>query len=222
MITTLHIRGRLHEKNKQIIRKQRKSDQVQTQKKIKVISTMTLAIPADSATEHAFTFWELYATLLFATTVWTAGKAVTFAGFPASSGEVLCGILLGPGLGNLISFDARGPLMLCGEIGLYMLVLEAGVEVDLAMLKLLGLRGLAVAVLGSLFPLALGLGLGRCWRLRCGVTHTSLHARPTSYSHFCRYTRQPPQPPQSDCLLSLPSSWASLSHRLRWGLPSLI
>ena len=111
----------------------------------------------------------------------TAGKAVTFLGFPASSGEVLAGMLLGPGLGGLsgslsftfltvlchpsltlslkVTFDARAPLMLAGEIGLYMLVLEAGVEVDLAMLKMLGLRGLAVAVLGSFLPLAIGLGL---------------------------------------------------------------
>ena len=47
-------------------------------------------------------------------------------------------------------------LMLFGELGLMLLVLEAGLDVDLDMLKLIGLRGVAIALTGSLLPLGLG------------------------------------------------------------------
>ena len=36
-----------------------------------------------------------------------------------------------------------------------LLVLEAGLDVDLDMLKLIGLRGIAIALTGSLLPLGL-------------------------------------------------------------------
>jgi Kef-type K+ transport system membrane component KefB len=68
------------------------------------------------------------------------------------------GMILGPYMINLLG-DFSGAFMLAGEIGLLLLVLEAGVEVDLTMLKMVGPLGVAVAVFGSICPMAIGYGL---------------------------------------------------------------
>ena len=51
-------------------------------------------------------------------------------------------------------------LIMLGEFGLVLMVLEAGVEVDLQQLAHVGQRGVAVAFAGSLAPLAIGATLG--------------------------------------------------------------
>lgn len=66
---------------------------------------------------------------------------------------------MGPhGLGIAPKPDA---LILVGEFGLVLMVLEAGIEVDLAQVALVGARGVAVAFAGSLIPLAIGATLAR-------------------------------------------------------------
>ena len=62
----------------------------------------------------------------------------------------MAGIAVGPhGLGIAPKPDA---LMMIGEFGLVLMVLEAGVEVDLEQLALVGRRGVLVAFAGSLSP----------------------------------------------------------------------
>ena len=68
-------------------------------------------------------------------------------------------------------------LMLYGEVGLMLLVLEAGLDVDIEMLKLIGARGVGVAVSGSVMPLAIAsllcsqvIGLG--WKVSCNARVT--------------------------------------------------
>jgi Kef-type K+ transport system membrane component KefB len=56
--------------------------------------------------------------------------------------------------------DSRRLRRLYGEVGLMLLVLEAGLDVDLPMLRLIGLRGVGVAVTGSLAPLGIAAFLG--------------------------------------------------------------
>ena len=86
--------------------------------------------------------------------IWCAGKAASKLGLPTLVGEILVGVVLGPPLANLMPVPEA--LMLFGEVGLMLLVLEAGLDVDFDMLKLIGLRGIAIAITGSLTPLALG------------------------------------------------------------------
>eukprot|EP00054_Salpingoeca_dolichothecata_P013646 m.76211 g.76211 ORF g.76211 m.76211 type:complete len:643 (+) comp20582_c0_seq2:102-2030(+) len=80
-------------------------------------------------------------------------------GITSIVGEIVAGILLGPELGNLPPF--QDALALLGEVGFVILVIEAGLDVDPAMLKKLGLRSLGVAVLGSMIPLGLGFMFSR-------------------------------------------------------------
>ena len=56
-------------------------------------------------------------------------------------------------------------LALIGEIGLILMVLEAGLEVDLSQLALVGKRGIVVAVAGSLCPLLLGFAVAKAFGL---------------------------------------------------------
>lgn len=42
-----------------------------------------------------------------------------------------------------------------GEIGLILLVLEAGIDIDLMTLKLIGARGVVIALVGTLLPVLL-------------------------------------------------------------------
>ena len=101
-------------------------------------------------------------TLLFVTCVWVVGKLVTAVGVPTLVGEIAVGVLLGPHVLNWV--PQWQALMLYGEVGLILLVVEAGLDVDLEVLKLLGPRGVAVALTGSLTPLAIGFGLSH-WGL---------------------------------------------------------
>mmetsp|Transcript_5925 Transcript_5925/g.10299 ORF Transcript_5925/g.10299 Transcript_5925/m.10299 type:complete len:672 (+) Transcript_5925:419-2434(+) len=101
-----------------------------------------------------FTFWQLYAALVFLVALWFAGKAVQLVGMPALIGEIITGIILGPYLLDYVPMV--GGWKLIGEIGLMLLVIEAGLDVDLEMLRVIGFRGAAIAVIGSIIPLSIG------------------------------------------------------------------
>lgn len=103
----------------------------------------------------AFTFDDVYYTLVFMVALWIAGKAVVRVGMPALVGEIITGMILGP---ELLNFAPKpDALMMFGEIGLVMLVLEAGLDVDLETLKIIGYRGICVALFGSMVPLGIGM-----------------------------------------------------------------
>jgi Kef-type K+ transport system membrane component KefB len=78
-------------------------------------------------------------------------------GMPALVGEIITGFLLGPPLANLVPFPEA--MVLVGEIGLIMLLLEAGVELDIAQLRETGVRALAIGITGTILPLVVGMGL---------------------------------------------------------------
>merc|ERR1712038_1002528 len=80
-------------------------------------------------------------------------------GMPGLVGEIIFGIILGPHLLNLPGDEGSEFLIVIGEIGLVMLVVEAGIDVDVGMLKLIGPRGLAIALLGSFFPMSIGFAI---------------------------------------------------------------
>ena len=106
-----------------------------------------------------FTFEELVAFCGILLIFWVVGKSVEKFGLPALVGEILAGIAVGPhGMNIAPKPDA---LMMVGEFGLVLMVLEAGVEVDLASLSLVGARGVQVAFFGSLVPLAIGATLAK-------------------------------------------------------------
>mmetsp|Transcript_12582 Transcript_12582/g.15482 ORF Transcript_12582/g.15482 Transcript_12582/m.15482 type:complete len:820 (-) Transcript_12582:1380-3839(-) len=100
---------------------------------------------------------DIYKTLIFLITVFALGKIATFVGMPSLVGEIIAGFLLGPPLAKFVPFPEA--FVLVGEIGLVALVLEAGIDLDIAQLKETGGRSFLIAVVGTVMPWALGFGL---------------------------------------------------------------
>merc|ERR550539_611636 len=94
--------------------------------------------------------------MLFIAALWFAGKLFGKFGMPELVGEIVFGIILGPHVLNLAGDHGSEMLIVIGEIGLVMLVVEAGVDVDIGMLKLIGPRGVGIAILGSIIPMSMG------------------------------------------------------------------
>lgn len=94
---------------------------------------------------------------LFLAAIFVFGKLAMFVGMPSLVGEIICGFLLGPPLADFVPFP--NAIVLVGDIGLIMLLLEAGIEIDVAQLKETGVRAIGVACTGSILPLLVGFGL---------------------------------------------------------------
>ena len=108
-------------------------------------------------------------TLIFLAAVFVMGKLAAMVGMPSLVGEIFCGFLLGPPLADIVPFSQA--IVLVGEIGLIMLLLEAGIDIDIAQLKETGGRALAIACTGSVVPLVTGIGLSMAsgTNLRTGI-----------------------------------------------------
>lgn len=79
---------------------------------------------------------------------------------PAVLGEIVAGILIGPSVLRLVeaSGPASGVLRVLAEIGVILLLLEVGMEMDLGELGAVGKASLLVAFAGVAVPLAMGAG----------------------------------------------------------------
>mmetsp|Transcript_47737 Transcript_47737/g.88835 ORF Transcript_47737/g.88835 Transcript_47737/m.88835 type:complete len:772 (-) Transcript_47737:210-2525(-) len=113
---------------------------------------------ADEGHHAPFTFEDILYLCILLWVVYVVGKlAAKFCGLPELVGQILAGIVLGPHGAELA--PKHEALMLMGEIGLVLMVLEAGIEVELSQLAVVGMRGVTVAIVGSLLPLAIGTAL---------------------------------------------------------------
>ena len=76
---------------------------------------------------------------------------------PSLVGEIIIGFLLGPPLANFVPYPEA--FVLFGDIGLILLMVEAGIDIDIAQLKVTGTRSVAIAFTGAFASLLLGTGL---------------------------------------------------------------
>jgi Na+:H+ antiporter len=101
---------------------------------------------------------EFRALLLGLVTVWLAaklaGEAMERIGQTAVLGELLAGVLIGPGFLNLV--HESEVLHALAELGVLLLLFEVGLESDLDELLRAGLQAALVAVVGVLVPFAAG------------------------------------------------------------------
>jgi Kef-type K+ transport system membrane component KefB len=101
---------------------------------------------------------DLWFAMVYLCAIYTVGFLFEHILFcPSLVGQIAAGILLGPQLANIVPYTEA--FVLLGEIGLVLLVIEAGVDIDVTTLKLIGKRGVIIATLGSIFPIAIGLGI---------------------------------------------------------------
>mmetsp|Transcript_12655 Transcript_12655/g.25292 ORF Transcript_12655/g.25292 Transcript_12655/m.25292 type:complete len:967 (+) Transcript_12655:195-3095(+) len=103
------------------------------------------------------TYENIYAILVFLLTATAFGIVTSKLGMPALVGEIIAGFLLGPPLADFVPYPKA--LVLVGEIGLILLLLEAGVELDVAQLRETGTKALGIGVTGTILPLVVGMGL---------------------------------------------------------------
>lgn len=78
-------------------------------------------------------------------------------GIPAVVGEILAGIIIGPSLLHLVG-GGDEVLRVLGEIGVILLLLDVGLEMDLRELRKVGATSLSVATIGVIAPMAMGYG----------------------------------------------------------------
>ncbi len=114
-------------------------------------------------------------------------------GIPAILGELLVGVLLGPGALNLLHlrvFDgelASGALMLLAQLGAMLLMFMAGIETDIERMREASVTAFVVALSGVIWPFLLGAGVahlfGLSWTTSCFIggaltaTSVSISAR---------------------------------------------
>jgi len=79
-------------------------------------------------------------------------------GIPAVIGEIAAGILIGPSVLSLVGISDT--LHVLAELGVIFLLIQVGLETDIAELKSVGRVSMFVAVLGVAAPMALGFGTG--------------------------------------------------------------
>jgi Na+:H+ antiporter len=86
-----------------------------------------------------------------------AAEVAERIGVPAVVGEIVAGILVGP---SVLGWVGHGDevLHVLGEIGVILLLLDVGLEMDLVELGRVGRASFLVAVVGVVTPLVLGLG----------------------------------------------------------------
>jgi Kef-type K+ transport system membrane component KefB len=92
-------------------------------------------------------------------------------GIPAILGELLVGVLLGPGAVNLLHLrlfeggQATSALLLLAQVGGFVLMFLAGVETDVDRMREAGTTAFLVALFGVIWPFVLGAGIGHVFGL---------------------------------------------------------
>lgn len=85
---------------------------------------------------------------------WLAGNVVSRLGYPAVLGEIGAGILLGPPL--LGWLQAGAPLLVIAELGILLMMVYIGMEIDLRDLGRASYAGLLASIGGFVVPFVLG------------------------------------------------------------------
>ncbi len=88
--------------------------------------------------------------LLVLFVAWTAGRLSSRLGYPSVLGELIAGILLGPPLLGLLHADAA--LELLAELGIILMMVYIGMEIDPRELKRASRAGLLAAIGGFITP----------------------------------------------------------------------
>jgi Kef-type K+ transport system membrane component KefB len=89
-----------------------------------------------------------------------AAEGAERIGIPAVVGEILAGILIGPSVLGMVGREDE-VLRVLGELGVILLLLEVGMEMDLPELRKVGRASLSVATLGVVAPMLVGIGAMR-------------------------------------------------------------
>ncbi len=86
-----------------------------------------------------------------------AAEIAERVGFPPVVAEILAGVVIGPSVLDLVGTNQA--LRVLGEIGVILLLLQVGMEMDLGQLGAVGRAAVSVAVVGVVLPMLGGFGV---------------------------------------------------------------
>ena len=102
-------------------------------------------------------FENTYKTIVFLGVVFTLGEIANWLGIPSLVGHMIAGFLLGPPLLEYVPYPES--FVLLGDLGLILLLIEAGIELDVGLVKEAGVRPILIAFGGSMVSLGVGIGI---------------------------------------------------------------
>lgn len=105
------------------------------------------------------TFESILKTVVFLLTAWIFARLSQMVGLPSLVGEIVTGFVLGPPLLDFVPYPEA--MVLIGSFGLIGLILDSGINLDIAQLKETGSRAVMMAVTGTVLAMGAGLGMGR-------------------------------------------------------------
>eukprot|EP00753_Platysulcus_tardus_P014442 PLAT4369.1.p2 GENE.PLAT4369.1~~PLAT4369.1.p2 ORF type:complete len:452 (+),score=214.64 PLAT4369.1:97-1452(+) len=115
----------------------------------------------------ALAFQSELALLALLLAVWAGEKSMAALRASPLLGQILAGLLLGPALADIVPFPEA--LQLVGKFGVLLLVVDSGLQVQLAEVRRVGLRAAAAAATGVALPtLAAALLLPVLWPATVG------------------------------------------------------
>lgn len=125
------------------------------------VNNTTIESP-EEAEEDVFV--ELYRSMVFLLALYMSGDI--FCGklikiVPPLVGQIGMGIMLGPHGLDWLGIHTTRCWPLLGELGLVLMLCQAGLEMDLEVLQAVGPRGACMALVGSLLPSSIGFLLAR-------------------------------------------------------------
>lgn len=89
-----------------------------------------------------------------------AAEGAERLGVPAVVGEIVAGMIIGPSVLGLVPHDDE-IIRTLGELGVILLLLDVGLEMDIGELRKVGRASLLVAVIGVVIPMVTGIGAMR-------------------------------------------------------------
>ena len=96
--------------------------------------------------------------IVYLTLVWILEKVMVRVRGSPLLGKLLAGVIFGPSLLDLVPYTDA--FVLLGTLGVMILVIDSGLELDLDTIRSVRMRGIAVAAVGVIAPVLLALLLG--------------------------------------------------------------
>ncbi|KAG7347602.1 transporter, cpa2 family protein [Nitzschia inconspicua] len=103
-------------------------------------------------------FEDIFRTVVFLMASWMMALLSQLIGLPSLVGEIVTGFVLGPPLLDFVPYPQA--MVLIGSFGLIGLLLDSGINLDIAQLRETGTRAVSMAVTGTLLALGVGLSMG--------------------------------------------------------------
>ena len=120
-----------------------------------VIEVDTVSETEQLSTEVSFE--DILKTVVFLLATFLAANLSKLVTLPSFVGEIIAGVVLGPPVLNFCPYPEA--MVLVGSFGLIGLILNSGIDLDIAQLRETGTRAVMIAVSGTILALSTGIGV---------------------------------------------------------------